>query len=78
MIRLQFDKIERIRKDLDLTQAAVAEAGMIHVRTYRRLLRNTRNGLSPNFNSDTANGISNALGVHFFDIVEYIPDPRPQ
>ena len=74
MIRLQVDKIERKRKENEISQGALAQASDISVRTYQRILKETRQGGAPNVTTDTINGICGALNLHFIDVLEYIPD----
>ena len=78
MIRLQVDKIERLRKQIGKTQRDVASSGNIGLRTYQRIVNETREGGAPNVTVGTINGICNALNVSYIEIMEHIPDLQPQ
>jgi transcriptional regulator with XRE-family HTH domain len=78
MLRIDFEKIEEVRKRKKLSQKAVAEAGDIGLRTYSRIASAAQGHESSqvrDFRLSTVWGIAQALGVRAKSILKDDPDP---
>ena len=76
---MNLDRVEKLRKDRELSQAELAKAAGVTLRTYTKLLDNVKlNRRQKRVPLSLVAGLSDALGVKYTTLLRWEPATAPR